>query len=271
MAAGPHRISGVASTAIKGILESPGTGVVLGSSSHAVWLLVDGSVLVVSTVDATRLPNGIEIAVDAASDPFRSIQHGEAVTMGDGRISFTGLTVEARRWWDSRPALPATTVEGLAGAIGSLSSDVPDLDGSRLRAALADASVPGLLAAAEGLLGLGTGLTPEGDDYLAGAIAALATLGPAVGSVNAGAMLAGAATPLADLAVDRTTTFSAALIHHAQRGEVAAPAGDLLRALAGRGDIAQSHGALSRVGHSSGPALAAGIILGARSLIEQER
>ena len=158
MAAGPHRISGVASTAIKGILESPGTGVVLGSSSHAVWLLVDDSVVVVSTADATRLPNGIEIAVDAGSDPFGSIQHGAAVTMGDGRISFTGLTVEASRWWDARPALPATTVEALAGAIGSLSSDVPDLDGARLRAALAERIRSRPAGGGRGFAGIGDGV-----------------------------------------------------------------------------------------------------------------
>ena len=271
MTAVPHRLPGVASTAIKGILESPGTGLVLGSSSHAVWLLVGESVIVLTTADATRLPNGIEIGRDSSSDPFDPVDHGATAQVGMNRIVLAGVTVEVARWWDARPALVAITAEDLARATASLPSEVPGIDGSPLRRALGEFSTVGLLEAAARLLGRGGGLTPEGDDYLAGAIAAVATLGPAVGSGDAAAMLAGVTAPLTELAVERTTTFSAALIHHALRGEVAAPAGDLLRALAGRGDIARSHEALSRVGHSSGPALAAGIILGARSLGEGER
>lgn len=80
-------------------------------------------------------------------------------------------------------------------------------------------------------------------------------------------MLDAVANPLAELAEARTTAFSAALIQYALRGQVAAPAGSLLRAFAGRGDVAPSHRVLMRVGHSSGPALAAGLVLGAQSLI----
>lgn len=266
-AAAPLRVPGVGSTAIAGLLERPGTGVVLGSSSHAVWLLLDDAVVVVSTADATRLPNGVEIAVDAATEPFRSVRHAEAVEMGGNRILLAGLTVEVVRWWDPRPVLPPVSGAELASAIGSLPAEVPGIDGSQLATALGHASAPGVMAAAEQLLGFGTGLTPEGDDYVAGAVAAMRTLGPAVGDSAAAAMLEATAAPLAELASARTTTFSAALIANAQRGEVAAPAGDLLRALAGRGDVDSSHAALGRVGHTSGPALAAGIVLGAHSIV----
>ena len=76
--------------------------------------------------------------------------------------------------------------------------------------------------------------------------------------------------PLVRLASTRTTAFSAALIRHAVDGRVAAPAGSLLRALTGRGDGVASHRDLIHVGHTSGPALAAGMILGARSLLQSQ-
>jgi hypothetical protein len=262
---------GVGSTAIAELLEAPGTGVVLGSSSHAVWLLVGDAVVVISSSDSTRLPNGVEVAAAASEDPFGSVQHGESVEIGGNRIMLVGLTVDVVRWWDPRPALPATTAEELGRLLQSLPSEVPDIDGSRLRDALHKMSGTGLLEAAGELLGWGTGLTPEGDDYLAGALAALAILGSAVGSEESAAMLAAIEQPLAELVVERTTTFSAALIDNALRGEVAAPAGDLLRALAGRGDVETSHAELCAVGHSSGPALAAGIVLGAHALIRTGR
>lgn len=266
-AAAPLRVPGVGSTAIAGLLEPRATGAVLGLSSHAVWLVLDDAVIVVSTADATRLPNGVEIGVNAATDPFQSVRHAEPVEMGDNRILLAGLTVDVVRWWDPRPVLPSVPVAELAAAIGSLPDEVPGIDGSLLADALGHGSGPAVLAAAENLLGSGTGLTPEGDDYLAGAVAALRILGPAVGDSAAAALLEAIAAPLAELASAMTTTFSAALMAHARRGEVAAPAGDFLRALSGRGDVDSAHAALSKVGHTSGPALAAGIVLGARSIV----
>ncbi len=60
------RMPGVASTAIRDALSEPQTpGTVLGTARHAIWLLVDGDVIVASTRDATRLPNGVEVAADA--------------------------------------------------------------------------------------------------------------------------------------------------------------------------------------------------------------
>jgi hypothetical protein len=91
-----------------------------------------------------------------------------------------------------------------------------------------------------------------------------------LGSADTAAMLDSIADPLTRLARVRTTTFSAALLRHAVDGRVAAPAGALLRALTGRGDIVGSHRDLTHVGHTSGPALAAGIILGVHSLLPSQ-
>lgn len=240
---------------------------VLGVSSHAVWLLAGASVLVVSTRDATRLPNGVEVAARSGAGLFDSVVHGAPVVVGPGSLDFGNLRVDLVRWWDPRPALPRTSNDALAAAIRGFPRSVPGINAGPLHLALAAGSAPDLIDASAEVLGLGPGLTPEGDDVLAGALAAVQTLGTALDCRSALDMLCGAESSVMDAACERTTTFSGALIRCALRGEVAAPAGAFLRALAGRGDKDSSHRDLQRVGHTSGPALAAGIVLGAHSLI----
>jgi Protein of unknown function (DUF2877) len=264
----PTRVPGVASTALFGLVTGSGIeATVLGTSSHAVWLLAEDRVIVISTSDATRLPNGVHLAAGSREELFRMVHHGGPVDVGHGRIMLEGLAVEVTRWWDPRPALAPITAEQLARTTVGLPDDVPDIDAGPLRRALEVRSAGGILHASRALLGKGPGLTPEGDDFLAGALAATRLLAEALGNERTISMVAGISTPLAQLAEARTTTFSAALIQSALRGQVAEPAGSLLRALSGRGDVAGSHLSLIRVGHTSGPALAAGIVLGARALI----
>ena len=265
------RVPAVASLALRPLFVSEtATASVLGASSHAVWLHVGGDVVVVSTRDATRLPNGVEIAATSEAGLLDVVSHGASVVVGPGSLELGSLAVDLVRWWDPRPALPRTTSDDLGVAIGGLPHLVPGINSGALRSALVAASPDDLVDASMTLLGRGPGLTPEGDDVLAGALAAMRTLGTALGSRAALTMLDDAEGALADAAGSRTTTFSAALIRCATRGEVAAPAGGLLRALAGRGDVDSNHCDLQRVGHTSGPALAAGIVLGAQSLIEAE-
>ena len=265
------RMPGVASTAIRDALSEPQTpGTVLGTASHAVWLLVDGDVIVASTRDATRLPNGVEVAADAIADTFRTVRHGAPVTVGLGQVLFEDLTIDVVRWWDPRPVLRSTSDVRLSEAIADLPTTVSEIDSEPLSAALSTGSHQAILAASISLIGRGPGLTPEGDDYVAGALSATRMLGEAMRREDTAVMLDSIADPLMLHASTRTTTFSAALIRHALNGRVAAPAGALLRALTGRGDVASSHRNLTRVGHTSGPALAAGMVLGARSLLQSQ-
>jgi hypothetical protein len=75
------------------------------------------------------------------------------------------------------------------------------------------------------LIGLGTGLTPSGDDYLVGLLAALeATADPVHSSL---------ATAIADGLPGRTTAVGEALIGHAVRGEFSERLHEVLIALAG--------------------------------------
>ena len=267
----PVRVPAVASLALKRLFSAGVTNAsVLGLSSRAVWLSAGGDVAVVTTRDATRLPNGVEIAATSGTRLLESVAYGASVAVGPDWIHFEGLHVDLVRWWDPLPALPHTTTDDLGVAIVGLPHSVPGVDLGPLGSALAGSSSNDLVDASLALLGRGPGLTPEGDDVLAGALAATRSFATALGSSPAPAMLDAAEGALIDVATRRTTMFSAALIRCALRGEVAAPAGAFIRALAGRGDVGANHRALLRVGHTSGPALAAGIALGAHSLIEAQ-
>jgi hypothetical protein len=265
----PLRVPGVASIAIHGLLTGSGIeGTVLGTSSHAVWVQAGGDVIVISIGRGTRLPNGVHLPETAGRELLRRVHQGSKVLIGHGRITIGNVSVTVPRWWDPRPALPAVTAEDLAARLVGLPSEVPGINTTSLGLALEVGSAGGILLSAKTLLGKGPGLTPEGDDLLTGALGATRILGEATGRERAVALIAGISRPLAEMAEVRTTAYSAALLEMALRGRLVEPAGALLRALAGRGDIAASHLSLIRLGHTSGPALAAGIVLGAQALIQ---
>jgi hypothetical protein len=103
------------------------------------------------------------------------------------------------------------------------------------------------------LLGLGTGLTPEGDDLLAGAAAAVAALEPWDAATRA-RWLAAAAPPDAG---ERTTKLSATLLGLAARGQAIEPVHALLDLEHERWEPALAR--LERLGHSTGRCYAAAI------------
>jgi len=265
----PATMPGVASLAIRAVIDAPPhRACILGASSHAIWLQVDRDVVVVSSRDATRLPNGVEVPLASGELPFRGIREGADAEIGSGRVAFDRLDIDVVRWWDPHPRLATTSCTALAAAVVGLPSRVPGVAYGELQGAIETRSTAHLVAAAGAMLGLGPGLTPEADDYLAGALSAVRCLAPVLGIQRATAMLDAAEAPIVALAAAKTTAFSASLIRHAFEGNVAAPAGALLRSLAGRGEARRAHRHLLNVGHTSGPALAAGMVLGARALIE---
>ena len=113
----------------------------------------------------------------------------------------------------------------------------------------------GSVCAARGLVGLGEGLTPSGDDFLAGFEAALRTLA----SPDAGF--------LQDAIIDRaerTTTVSGTLLAHAAKGEFAERVHELIGALFD-GDDASIAGSIDRAvawGASSGTDCLFGVLVG---------
>jgi hypothetical protein len=181
----------------------------------------DVPVLTVCTPDAVRLP---------ASLVTRFLPAGRCEVRGGALHSRTARW-QVLRWW-SPPRPQGLTPPTLL----SVPVDVERI--GRL--------VP------RALVGLGPGLTPSGDDVVAGAlVAAHATADPRLPRWRAETRAA--------LRVRRTTAVSRALLRHAMEG-YATP--ELAAFLVGscRGDAAQETRSLLAVGHTSGAALAAGAL-----------
>lgn len=250
---------GAASTAVAQLVGGPRlAGEAVASTRDLLAVAVGTGIVCVTGPDAVRLP----CAVVTAAPPPR-VRVGTPVTVGDGSIGVRDdAGVAVVRWWRPQPARIADL--GLAAARAAEETH-PDVDGAvagaagRLAAALSGAGDVG--AAVVGLLGLGPGLSPAGDDVLAGALVALAAArqDPA-GAADMADALDGAVR--AARPFERTTAVSAGLLAHARRGLGVPHLTSLVRAL-GRpdADVDAATGALLRVGHTSGAALHLGVLL----------
>lgn len=166
----------------------------------------------------------------------------------------------ARVWAAPRPGPPAPP-DAVCAALraAALPPEAPGLAGhgaepllERLRAALALDDPVAVAAACAPLVGLGRGLTPAGDDLVAGVlgVAALAGL-PCV------------APPLAG----RTTLLGATQIAHAAAGALIEPLHRVVAALlAGHAPPAAARKQLLALGHSSGADMLAGAHLALAAL-----
>jgi hypothetical protein len=265
------RLPGVASTAIHGVITGPATeATVLANAENTVWLRI-GPEIIAITIGGARRPNGIKLPEGTGVELLDHIDEESTVVIGNGRIVIGELSVTAAKWWDPHPRPPAANTDELEHRIENLPDGIPGIETGRLQAALAAMSAGGILHSSRYLLGRGLGLTPEGDDLLVGALAATRVLGEATGKERLVSLIAGISTPLVELADARTNMLSAASIRLALRGQIVESAGDLLCALAGLGDVAASHVGLIRLNRTSGPALAAGIALAARALVESAK
>jgi hypothetical protein len=183
------------------------------------------------------------------------------VTVDGGRVQAGAVSVDlagARTW---QGALPTgdELVAGAGLAIDVLVEARPSALGdaafaARLGRAVADIGGGRLLMAVEALAGLGPGLTPAGDDVLAGVLLVARARG---GQAAEPALVHAAAAA-------RTNDVARAFLAWAARGQSIAPVHDLLTA-AVTGNRAGATSALCRllaVGHSSGADLAFGLRLG---------
>lgn len=262
----------LASTALAGLLNGPArTATLLGTSDAQVVLQAGTEVVTVTASRRALLPTAV--VVDPAV--LASVRRSDRVRMGDGMLDAGGVRLPVTEWWDPRPAagtLPVTA----AGRLSQTLKAPPTAVGADPWAAAVARGVAGLRAALRGdgpvsgavagLLGLGPGSTPAGDDVLLGALAAVVVLLPGP---------AGPAPVAQDLryAVEgalegppRTTALSAALLRHAARGAVAAPVGALLTALAAGAALAGPLAAVLGMGGTSGRHLAEGVAAGVEAL-----
>jgi hypothetical protein len=131
---------------------------------------------------------------------------------------------------------------------------------------LARRSPAGVLAAAEPLLGLGPGLTPSGDDFLAGFLGMALLSAP-----SAAPLLQGVGPCILDLAETRTTLLSRAFLAHALRGALAPPLDGLAAAMldgADRSAVARAARAACTLGHTSGMDTVTGMVFALRALAQ---
>ncbi|WP_222263504.1 DUF2877 domain-containing protein [Modestobacter marinus] len=263
-----------ASTGVAELLRGPVRAArVLLSVPAAVYLTVPtaqgNDVVGVLTSDAARLPLGCVLFRPANGRPLVAVPSGAPARVGGGKLVVGDLTVSAAAWWDPRPKLPtarpALLPEGVRQLRTALYGEgvphsafvLPGLPSgpsgplAALRGAVRRADLDAALRTATRLVGLGPGLTPAGDDVLAGLTAGLVLLGhPSAERFAAG---------VTSLANGRTTELSRALLRHAAAGRVSGEFAAVLRGLVGDGSLAPAVDALLGSGSTSGRALALGM------------
>ncbi len=212
-------------------LDGPRRLRVVGVARGAVHLDLDGFVVSLTAPGVPWLPNGVAL----------------------GRLPPAPIV----RWDPADPPSWDPVVPPLAGGPDAFAEFA-----AWLRARVTAPDVPLAAAAAGRLVGRGPGLTPEGDDVLAGAAAGLRALAPAAGLGAAEAdRLARSLCP-PDVR-ERTGALSATLLAlAATRGTAPEP----VHRMVAPGDRDAALADLRRLGSSTGGAVATGVALAARYL-----
>jgi Protein of unknown function (DUF2877) len=238
---------------------------VLGRFATALYLrLAGGEVIALLSSDAVRLPIGLILPTSSRDFPLTHL-YGQ-VTVGSGAVQIGSWSCRVSQLVSLHaPAALSPdphACEHLWRRLAHCQSADPD---RRPPDVLPDdAHFPETADLVRRLLGVGPGLTPAGDDVLAGLLVGLRSFGQKAEPLRL-AVLAGLAAG--------TTDLSAALLRCAARGESIPQVNKLLRTMSknawpGRLDDAMDD--LVRVGHTSGTALATGV-LGAATMALGDR
>ena len=236
------------------VVAAGGRGTVAATFAKAAYLRLPAGLVAVTTTEVPsgplhargrhpihRLSAGDQVAVD-----------GSTVHAGPVALDLTGATV----WKGTLPgraelAAGCDLALDLLGAVPTALAD-PSYEG-RVGRAVAHLDAHDLAGAVDALAGLGPGLTPAGDDALAGIL--LVSQQPV------------------DVRQARTNDIARAFLAWAGRGQSIEPVHRLLVAVAGtdRRQAEAALGDLLRFGHSSGADLAYGLRLGFESFIAKAR
>lgn len=270
MTAAPMEVAAWTAMGVRGLIDAPQVAVaeVVGRFPTALYVRTrDDRILGIVTRDGVALPNAVLLPVLSGAGTLGRV--GDTVEVGAGRVRAPGLRVRVTGAFPTRPRLAREEVPVLLAGLDRLSRRLGrhgrDLPTEGLASALERRDAAQLPAAVADLLGVGAGLTPAGDDVLAGALSLVAS---AVTEVDGGptGFARVFATAVGDRAVGRTTSLSETLLWHAAAGEMAAPARALVRCLATGRAVDRAIERLLRVGGSSGRDLALGLVLGGRAL-----
>jgi hypothetical protein len=238
------------------VLSVPGTGRVVGVYSKAAYLLLPGDLVALTSFD---VPSGPIHARTAA--PFDGLRLDDKVVL-TGSLLQAGpvlLNLGGAQVWQGLLPDARQLAAGLEVALdllqGAPESALDSAVSERARALLAKGDLPG---AASVLGGLGPGLTPAGDDCLAGIL------------IISNALWGRAATPELVRLVEeiQTNEISRAFLRWAARGQSIEPVHRFLQLAAGgdAGGASIALADLTRFGHSSGADLALGLRLGLEEL-----
>ncbi|MGS0687985.1 DUF2877 domain-containing protein [Nakamurella sp. GG22] len=257
-----------AAAGVRPLITGPALrGAVLGSFTHAVIIGVPTAtgprVMSLLTARAAGVPTGVRVA---GANPLPQPSPGAPALVGNGSVQLDGVDIRVTRYWDSRVQRIRPVhaqVAALRMAAARADRGVEDRPVEALRRALAANDCrseqhpdSALGDAIDGLVGLGRGLTPGGDDVIAGLLGALHALGRQDVVDRVRSRLQG---------LDgRTTTLSADLLRLAVDGHACLEALGVLRSTtsADRGPAARAVGRLLSIGHTSGADLATGMAAG---------
>ena len=232
------------------------TGRVVGMHPSCVYVVTDPAeprLVAVETADALGLPCALRLGLDRGDRPFAGVSPGDRARVGEDRVEAGPLTLRVVRWWAPPVVRPPSGGPPRWPDLAELLRDVPapvDLDGHP------DADP-------HALLGRGPGLTPAGDDVLAGWLLA----------VHHDPAARDRLLPVVAAAPGATSALAATLLEDAAGGRGIPAAVAVAEALGGHGSAGDLRSALDRllrVGHSSGAALAHGLLRGAREVASRD-
>jgi hypothetical protein len=277
------------------ILAGTGEGRVFAVFGRSFYVDFGGGLVCVGPPDFGPGPSHLLAAFDDVAAWTDRLEPGDPATSLGGVLAVAGLGLDFSGLvpWRAAPPAPlrpadlATGLDRLAEAVarrrpvglGVLVGDLcrgarpaaTALDpflapaaamiaalGDRIRHAAPEA--PFAVPEPTGLVGLGPGLTPSGDDFLAGFLIALRRLGRG----DHAEALAASVVPLAARA---TNAISAAHLAHAAAGEISARLIEVLDRIAAGGDAEALLDRVETIGHTSGWDCLAGMVAAAAAMI----
>lgn len=276
------------------ILESGGPGLVIAVFARSFYLDFGGGLLCVGPTDFGPGPMHLLVDVESPGDVTEGIAIDDGAIACDHLLRVAGTAFDVSRltpWRAPRPeplstralargldrlaeAVERRTPVGLGVLVAGLCrGDTPSA--ARLDPFLAPAAAPiaafAAWARAGGsepvpdatrLVGLGPGLTPSGDDFLAGFLTALRRLGR-------GDLADAAARVVVPLAATATNSIAAAHLLHAAEGEMAARLIEVLDRIAAGGDTEELLDRVETIGHTSGWDGLAGMVAAAGAVLDR--
>jgi hypothetical protein len=252
-AAGQQTLSGHATAFVRlELAAAQGPAPVLGAFPTAVYLeLASGVVIAVLTSDAVALPIGIVLSVESAQRSLDDLI-GDVAVDADRALRFGPLRVTVGA---GRSARLDPVGQPLPVAVGR-ARDL--LAANPIYQEVADLSSRPVVQ----LVGRGPGLTPAGDDFLCGLLAGQLLFGSELDELRSVVTDELARRPAA------TTSLSRQLLLRACVGEGIDQVREFGRALVSEpAALEERLAALSGIGHTSGIALALGVIAAAEGCL----